>query len=812
MNAAGGRFDAATLATLEYPVVIERIAARATCEPGAAAVRSLEPYPDAELARRDLALVDDAIALFEAGGDFAFGGAIDVSDAVERARVGGSLSAAELEQIARTEHALADAVRAITSPQGAVDLHGRPVTAAAVDDKRRPLPVLARERHDTNALIKRLEVSIQDGMLADAASSELARLRRQQRALAEEIRRRVDEIVRSPNTAKLLSEELVTMRSGRYVVPVRAEFAGQVPGVVHAQSASGATVFIEPMVCVEANNRLRGLEAAEERETQRVLAELSLSVAEAAEALLANGVLIAQLDAIGARGRWAREVRALSPALVDTQTIRIVAGRHPLLRRTAVPLDAAVGIDADAVIISGPNMGGKTVVLKTIGLFCLLAYAGVPLPASAGTEIGSFDHIACAIGDEQSIANDLSSFSAHLGALKEAQARAGPRSLVLVDEIGNGTEPGAGAALAQAFIESLLGAGARVVVTTHFTQLKVFAASRDRAANASMLFDPHTHEPTYVFAMGVPGQSLAFALARTIGLDPATIARAEQLLGSEQRDLEGAFEALASERDRLSAGAEDVARELERLRSVEVELRERIAAAQAERAAFERSAAETLDRAVRSVREEVIAKAERAERDARRQRARAIPDAERTMAQTMAEIRRSLGLERGSSAEPAVNAFRPGDRVYVKSFGQSGVVSELYDRDVLVTMGNVKAVVARNDLTRDPAALETTKGGRPAQPRSSAAPVEHRLMGSLDASTSVDVRGMRVDEAMPVVDKALDEASLAGLSVLRIVHGKGTGQLGRGIRAFLKDHAQVRTFENAPDREGGSGVTVVTLV
>ena len=856
MNAAGERFDDATLATLEYGSVIEQIARLATCEPGSASVRTLRPRIDRTEAERDLVLVDDTVAFFEAGGDFGFGGVVDVSASLEHAEVGGVLSGVELRHIARAEKGLAVAAQAIgaldrgaadhgatdhgaadhgatdhgAADHGAVDLHGRPPRprhSQPSDPRPRsqgPLASLAARRAPTDALVRRLDVAVdEDGVLTDAASPELARLRRQQRSLTEEIRRRVDDIVRNPNTAKLLSEEIVTVRGGRYVVPVRAESAAQFPGVVHAQSASGATVFIEPMACVEANNRLRGLEAEEEREVQRVLADLSALVASDAEAVRANAVLIRTLDSIAARARWARRSHALRPALVDGQSIRIVRGRHPLLRREAVPLDVEVGVDADALIISGPNMGGKTVVLKTIGLFCVLAYTGIPLPAGAGTEIGAFDHIACVVGDEQSIANDLSSFSAHLRALHNAVQRAGPHSLVLVDEIGSGTEPGAGAALAQAVIEALLARGARAVVTTHYTQLKVFAAERARVANASMLFDAATHDPTYVLAMGVPGQSLAFALARTIGLDPDAIARAEELVGLDAQNLERAFASLASERERLRAQSVEVERELARLRAVEKELREKVAAAQADRATFEKAATDALERAVQVVRRELLDRAERSEQDARRQRARSIDNADEALRKTMTDIRRSLGLDRTSTEETAPNAFSVGDRVYVRSFGQAGVVSEIYDRDVLVTLGSVKAVVARTDLSRDPADM----GGQ-TRGAGSRGTVTRRAklgalgrdpgvgdvtprMASLDAATSIDVRGMRVDEAMPVVDKALDDASLAGLGVLRIIHGKGTGQLGRGIREFLRGHAQVQAADYASDREGGTGVTVVTL-
>ncbi len=805
MNAPGERFDEATLATLEFPLVIEQIAAYATCGPGGGSVRVLRPYPDRAQAEEDLGLVDDAVSMFHAGTEFAFGGAVDFADALERAEVGGVLGGLELRDIARSERALATATASIKKWSTEHEKGER--STFTVD--RRGLASLAAKRVETSSLTRRLETAVDDdGVLTDAASSELARLRRQQRSLSDDIRKRVDSIVRDASTAKLLTEAIVTTRGGRYVVPVRADSAGQVLGVVHGQSASGATVYVEPMACVEANNRLRGLEAEEERETQRVLAELSALVSAQVDALRCNGALVARLDSIGARARWAVAMRALAPRLIDATSIRIAHGRHPLLRRAAVPLDVEVGRDADAVVISGPNMGGKTVVLKTIGLFCVLAHCGIPVPASAGTEIGEFDHIACIIGDEQSIANNLSSFAAHLRALRSAIDRAAPRSLVLVDEIGSGTEPGAGAALAQACVEALLAAGTRIVVTTHYAQLKVFAASRDRVANASMLFDAATHEPTYMLAMGVPGQSLAFALADSIGMDDTIVRRAETLQGEDAQRLERAFANLAEERERLHEQSAAAERELDRLRTVETELRERVAAADKERQSFERRASEALDRAVQTVRDELIAKAERSESDARRQRTGANVEATDAMRRTMADIRRSLGLDQTAPAGAAPNAYAVGDRVYVRTFGQTGVVSEVFDRDVLVTMGSVKAVVSRTDLTRDPAVTAKDAGG---ETRTKSVQHAESRMASLDASTSIDVRGMRVDEAMPIVDKALDDASLAGLATLRVIHGKGTGQLGRGIRDFLKGHAQVQGAAFAPDNQGGTGVTVITL-
>ena len=801
-------FDDAALEALEFDVVLAQIAARASCEPGRLSVLALKPTIDLTAVAAQLALVDDAIAFMRAGGDFSLTGVVDMAAALERAQVGGALSGVELRRIADNETSLVTACRAIagTKRQGTAN-------------RWSPLLALALTLAPTGTLVSRLTSALEeDGRVGDRASPTLAKIRRQQRALHDEVRERCQSITRNPETAKLLSEPIVTVRRGRYVVPVRVEFASQFPGVVHDQSASGATVFIEPMAAVEANNRLRGLETAEEREIARILAELTRLTAAQGDALAANATLSARLDCAGARARWAVAVEAGSPSLSEQRIVRIVHGRHPLLRRVAVPLDIDVGDAFDALIISGPNMGGKTVMLKTVGLFCVMAYAGIPLPAAAGTIIGAFDHIACVIGDEQSIAENLSSFSAHLRALRAAQSRAGAGSLILVDEIGSGTEPGAGAALAQAFIEAMLAVGARVIVTTHFTQLKIFAADRDRVANASMLFDPATNEPTYVLLVGVPGRSLAFALARAIGLDSSTIERAEVLLGAEAMDLERVFASLADQREQFRAKVEELEAQGRRAGALETGLRDQLAHARSERADFERKAAETLARAVRDVEQEVRAKAEQGAADARRQRIKQVPQTDEALDRTLTEMRRSLGLETharsavnpnagdaGGSSEGIRPQFRVGDAVFVRTFGASGVVADVYDRDVLVAMGNAKTVVAPSDLSLEGPA--TASAARvPGSKRSG-----DLQAAAESAATRVDVRGMRVEEAMPIVDKALDEASLAGLRELRILHGKGTGQLGRGIREFLRGHLQVENTAFAPDREGGTGVTVISL-
>ncbi len=789
-----GGVDSASLHALEFPAVIAEIAGLSTCGVGHRAVVGLAPrLGDLQWARAQHALVEDTAGYFLAGGELDFGGAIDAAPLAEQAKKGSSLPALALRELADTERKIRTAAKAVT----------------AVRQSAGPLHTLARSRRNTDGLVAAIERALDgEGRVLDSASAKLASIRRQHHELSERVRDRCRAIVADAALGKLLSEPIVTVRSGRYVVPVRTEHAAHFPGVVLDQSASGATVFMEPLASVESNNRLRTLEADEAREIARILAELTALVVREEDGVLANALLLAALDCAASRARYGIAKSATAPALVAEPVIRIVRGRHPLLRKEAVPLDFEVGESFDAVVVSGPNMGGKTVVLKTVGLFVLLAFAGIPLPASATTTIGAFTRVACVIGDEQSIAQDLSSFSAHLRGLKSAAAGADARTLVLVDEIGAGTEPGAGAALAQAVVESLILAGAKMVVTTHFTQLKTFAATHDRVRNASMLFDSKTNDPTYVFALGVPGQSLAFSLARALALDPKLIARAEILVGIDAKNLEHAFERLAQERERLKALQAELERQQQQAQRAEQALRQRIAAAEQEKEAFERRASAELAKAAEQVRSVLTEQSNARAASASRQARKPQPAEERMLAQTLQDMRRSLGLEAPPESGGQIPRFAPGDAVYVKGFDAQGVVSEVYERDVLVTVGNVKTLVSARDVIKGSKTDQNVRGD--------AGVARARVTPTTDApqpgTTSLDVRGMSVDEAWPLIDKALDEASLTGIQELRIVHGKGTGRLARGIRAFLDEHPQVESAAHPVEREGGTGVTIVRLV
>lgn len=793
-----GGVDAAALRALEFSAVIEEVARLSTCEVGRRSIETIVPrLGDRAWAQAEQTLVDDTAEYFSTGGDLSFGGAIDLVPLVEQAKKGSSLSAADLRQLADTERQVRSAVIAVEAAK-------RPAG---------PLRALAAGRRATDDVAAAIDRAIdRDGTVSDAASEKLSAIRRQHRDLSDRVRERCRSIVTSAEFGKLLSEPIVTVRAGRYVLPVRSEHATHFPGVVLDQSSSGATVFMEPLASVEANNRLRTLEAEEEREIARILAELSERVARKDEDLLANAALLGRLDSAGARARFGAAKNAGAPSFHSEPSLRIIRGRHPLLRREAVPLDIEIGESFDAIVISGPNMGGKTVVLKTMGLLCLLAYAGIPIPASTTSTIGDFSRLACVIGDEQSIAQDLSSFSAHLRALKAAASGADGKTLVLVDEIASGTEPGAGAALAQAFIEALILAGAKVAVTTHYTQLKTFAATHDRVRNASMLFDPATHAPTYVFALGVPGQSLAFALARSLALDPKIVARAETLVGIDAQNLERTFERLALERERLKTLQAELEEQRARTQRAEQTMRQRVAALEQEKQAFERRATAELAKAVDDVRRSLTEQAQRRSETAARQAGKLAPSSERLLEATLQDMRRSLGLEISEQVNARPGSFGPGDEVYVKSFDATGYVDEVYERDLLVTIGNLKTLVATRDVVKRGARGQPRKAALEQKKGSSSAASDVARPGSLDASTSVDVRGMRVDEAWPLIDKALDNATLAGWSELRILHGKGTGRLARGIREFLDDHPQVESVAHPPDREGGTGVTIVRLV
>jgi DNA mismatch repair protein MutS2 len=780
--------DARSLDALDFGRIRERVAGQTHAVRAHARAIAMDPSSDFALARRLVAETTEMRTLVDGQG-FSLAQIADLDAGLDIAARGASLPAGELRAIADALAAAASAVRAIRE--------------AETD-----LPML-RERaggfRALPSLVARIFEAVDErGAILDRASPALARARRAIVQAQDEARDRTAALARSARYARAVQDAIVTVRDGRFVIPVKAEFAGEFPGVVHDSSASGQTLFVEPLETLETNNRVRALRAQEDHEIARILAELSALVAVDAAQIRLNVDLYVDFDLALARATVAGRMDAVEPQLVDEATLDVHDGRHPLLDARAVPQSIRLDDDVRITIVSGPNMGGKTVALKMAGLFVAMAACGLHVPAAAAT-IGRFTRVFTDIGDEQSIVQNASTFSAHVRQLAEIVAAADARSLILIDEIGAGTEPNAGAALAVAVIERFLELEARCIVTTHATELKLFGAQNAHVRNASVRFDPHTYAPTYQLDLGSPGQSLAFPLARTMQLDAAVIERAQALLSAQERDYERALAELADERARTTAEREAAAAERVQLRTLEDVARKRADALERERREIAARAEAQLAQTLRTFSTELESRA--AARGERTRGVRATRGQTELLARTVAEMRAGLGLDREPAAaqRTAPAPIAVGDQVRVLSLDMEGVVAEDHGSEALVQLGALKMTVAKTDLRRVRGAAAQARR-EPADGGGSA-----RLAAATSARTELDVRGKRYVEAEPIVEQWIDESTLAGASPLRLIHGKGTGLLGRGLQEYLRAHPSVRDVRFGNADEGGSGVTMFEL-
>jgi DNA mismatch repair protein MutS2 len=771
---------------LDFDAIRRMLAQHAASDRAAQRARELMPQTGIEHVRGEQAATREMRSVATAD-PFDLPRVVEVGEAIERASRGAALNGEELRNVGIALAAADAAVRRIRATGGdAPTLLGRCAAAAYLG-------------HVT----KRITEAIDDrGEVLDRASPALARIRRQAASAQDEARDRCQAILRSAKYAKAIQDSLVTVREGRFVIPVKAEMAAQIPGVVHDTSSSGHTLFVEPLAALEVNNRLRALRIEEQREVSRVLAELSGLVGENAIQAEINLDVLAEIDLVLARVRVAERMGASAPEIVDEARLDVREGRHPLLGERAVPQSLALDQDVRIIVISGPNMGGKTVALKMVGLFVAMAYCGLQLPAAEGSAIGDFEYLGCDIGDEQSIAENASTFSAHLNRLRMILERAGPRSLVLIDEIAGGTEPASSAALAVALLEFFLERGARGIVTTHATELKLFAHATDGLQNASVRFDPATYAPSYQLDIGSPGQSLAFPLARALGIDGGIVARAETLLGENERDYDRAIGEVAEIRAQAAADRVELAKERDHLSKLQDNARRRSEALERERRKLADEAEERLTRTLR----DFAAELERRSKDRAPARARVTPGQSALLGHVLDEVHSELGLRPAPAGAATAPSISIGDTVNVASLGGEGTVVDDYGDNALVAVGSMKAVVSKRELqvTRKAglvAARSSAKG------RAGAAALD----AASSARTELDVRGKRFVEAEPLVEKWLDDAQLLGLSPLRLIHGKGTGLLGRGLQEHLKQHAAVKSLRYGDANEGGSGVTIVEL-
>lgn len=759
----------------------ERVVARSVTERGRKRAEALAPFEDFERIRREQAATAAARELVAAA-DLHIVPAIDTAVLTGRAAIGTPLSAGELR-------ALGDAIGSAAAAYNKTrEQHDGALAAVAAP--YRPLTDLQRAIGD--AIDER--ASVRDG-----ASPALGRIRRSLQQAQSEARDRASAMARSAKYSRAIQDAVVTLRDGRFVVPVKTEFAPDVPGIVHDTSSSGATLFVEPLAVMEYNNRVRTLQIDEEREVGRILAQLSRETGAHAGQIEANVEMLAQIDLLVAKAGVAQAMDADAPELFDGAGITVQNGRHPLLGDRAVPQSLSLDPATRLLVVSGPNMGGKTVALKMVGLFVLMTYSGMHIPAAGGTRIGRFSRIFADIGDEQSIAENASTFSAHLGRMRDIFAQAGPQSLVLVDEIGGGTEPASGAALAVAMLERLLQVGAHAIVTTHNTELKLFAHETPGVTNASVRFDPATFAPTFHLDIGTPGQSLAFPLARSMGIEPAMIARAEELLSSRDRDYERALDELAGLNAKLQQEREALARERAGAQALQDGLHVQAAELEHKRQSFLQTAEARLQAALRDFAASLAAS-----------RAGARPKITRgqseLLARTLDDMHRDLGTGSSGGADESAGAgpaheIAEGAAVRILSLAQDGVVVADNGVNILVAVGPMKTVVPRSDIR--PIAAGASR------PKTQAS--EQQLEAATQSAVELDVRGKRYADAEPVVDRWIDEAVLSGHSPLRLIHGKGTGMLGRGLQEFLRAHPQVKNVRYADESEGGGGATIFEL-
>ena len=812
--------DERGLDVLDFGRIRERYAGQTHAPRSAAAAGVCEPSADFALVRRLVGETTEMRALIELGG-FSMERIDDVDEAVETAARGVPLAPRDLRSIAEALAASAAAVRTVREAEAELPL------LRARSAPYRALPLIVNRI--TDAIDERAAV-------LDRASPALGRIRRQMQQAQDDARDRASAITRSSRYSRAIQDAIVTMRNGRFVVPVKAEFSGEIPGIVHDTSSTGQTLFVEPLESLEANNRVRALRVQEEVEVARILAELSgLVGAEAAQVATDIDVYV-QLDLAAARAAIAHRMLAVAPELVDDAVIRLTDARHPLLDERAVPQSIRLDDDVRILIVSGPNMGGKTVSLKLVGLALAMAGCGMHVPAESAT-IGQFKRVCTDIGDEQSIAQNASTFSAHLRRLAEIVDNADARTLILIDEIGSGTEPNAGAALAVAVLERFLESGARVIATTHATELKLFGADHPHVANASVRFDPDTYEPTYQLDVGSPGQSLAFALARRMRLDPKVVARAEAVLSTQERDYERALAEVAEERTRATREREEIGRERAHLRSLEDNARRRGETLERERRELAKRADTQLAETLRRFSAELERRA--AEGGDRAGRAPRVTSGQADLlARTLDQMHRELGLEerpQRTREGEAPQTIAAGDRVHVTSWEQDGTVLEDLGDNVLVQIGAMRLTVPKGDVRLRAGSAGTgarvlrqaqdasrsgrgNAGGgtlRQAQGDNDALGQAHADQSALEAAstaqTQIDVRGKRFVEAEPLVERWIDDAIMLGHSPLRLIHGKGTGLLGRGLQQYLKAHPFVQNVRYGNADEGGGGVTIFEL-
>ena len=790
-----------SIRTLELPAVLEVLAQKAVSEAARERCRKLYPSSDLDEVRRLLDETDAARTRLGLYGSPAFSGVKDVSAALTRADHGGMLNTRELLDIA----GLLTASRRVSEYD-----RDRQGEATVLDHYFSAL-------HTNKYLEDRIRGAILDEeTIADTASPELADIRRKMRVAATKGRQILQRIISSPSYAKVLQEALITQRDGRFVVPVKAECKGSLPGLVHDISSSGATLFVEPMGVVQANNELKELQAREEREIERILRQLSADCGDQMENILYDYDILVHLDVIFARAQLSYQMSAVRPEVRRRGGIVLRRARHPLLDPAkAVPISVELGQQFDTLVITGPNTGGKTVTLKTLGLLCLMAQCGLHIPADDGSVVRAFDRVLADVGDEQSIEQSLSTFSAHMANIVQILQQADEQSLLLFDELGAGTDPVEGAALAIAVIQEVRSRGALTAATTHYAELKTFAMTTAGVENASCEFDVQTLRPTYRLLIGIPGKSNAFAISRRLGLDEHVIEAARAQMDSESVRFEDVLTQLEEKRQRLERAQSEA---------------DRLWQQREEDARKARTFREQMEKAKENARSKGEAEAKRIVREAqakvdaifaeldelrRQQQKRA--DFQQ-MNDARANVRRGLNeaealvRSRESDPEPIPAPSRPirvGDQVELPGVNRAAeVLTVNADGSLVLQAGKMKMTVKRGQVRLLETAEEIQKKKKQQSRAQSSSP---KIQLASRAASELDIRGYETLEAESVVDNYIDSAVMAKLGSVTIIHGKGTGALRKAVHEILRRNKAVKSFRLGRYGEGEAGVTIVEL-
>lgn len=789
------------LSTLEYPKILRTLATHTSFSAGRDQALALEPTTNPDEIRQRLETTREARALLEEEPSISVGGAHDVRTLAREAKRGQVLPPTDLLDVRDTLAAGARLQKALGRLQSMVP------NLARMASRIRPC----------RTIIDEISRCIDErGEIRDEASPELARLRREIEIAHARIQDKLNNIISASRNASYLQETIITRREGRYVIPLKAQYRDKIPGVVHDRSASGVTLFIEPLSVVDLNNTWRELQLEEEEEMRRILAALAHLVSEHEEEIAETVEVLAKLDLAFAKAKYAESIDGSRPeikAFVDRtdghpgSTVRLLGARHPLLDpEGVVPIDVDLDDDTHVLVITGPNTGGKTVSLKTVGLLTLMAQAGLHIPAEAGSAISPFEGVYADIGDEQSIEQSLSTFSSHMTNIISFLEEASPRSLVLLDELGAGTDPAEGAALARALLEHFRRRGSTTLVATHYPELKSYAQLTPGVRNAAVEFDTETLSPTYKLTIGLPGRSNALTIARRLNLPEQIVEEARQMVSAEDLRTQDMLDDIHRLRVKMAQEREEAHTNRAEAQRAARDLRERLASIEEEREEILREAREEAEETLETLQSEV--------RKLRsRLRAAAAPvDAVGGVEKRLKELEAELPKSKPEEAPTALQAYErlsdateqpieAGDTVWVRPLNATGRVLTIDDGEAEVQVGRMRTQVGLSSLERREAD----------EPRPVSTGVQTTTSAVSSPGSSIDLRGCTVDETLKQLDRYLDQAMRAGVPRARIIHGKGTGALRRAVRDFLSHHPLVNDYEDADYREGGEGVTIAKI-